>query len=83
MTTFLDHKDNEYEAQTVIKATNAVNGERSLTGTIYTNEEVLNKIDKGWKIKFQDEFYRVIFAKPIDTGNKIQVDFDAVHQFFL
>lgn len=82
MTTFLDHKDNEYEAQTVIKATNAVNGERSLTGTIYTNEEVLNKIDKGWKIKFQDEFYRVIFAKPIDTGNKIQVDFDAVHQFF-
>lgn len=82
MTTFLDHKDNEYEVQTVIKATNAVNGERSLTGTIYTNEEVLNKIDKGWKIKFQDEFYRVIFAKPIDTGNKIQVDFDAVHQFF-
>lgn len=82
MTTFLDHKDNEYEAQTVIKATNAVNGERSLTGTIYTNEEVLNKIDKGWKIKFQDEFYRIIFAKPIDTGNKIQVDFDAVHQFF-
>lgn len=82
MTTFLDHKDNEYEAQTVIKATNAVNGERSLTGTIYTNEEVLNKIDKGWKIKFQDEFYRVIFAKPTDTGNKIQVDFDAVHQFF-
>ncbi|MTC88038.1 hypothetical protein GKS11_01460 [Streptococcus uberis] len=82
MTTFLDHKDNEYEAQTVIKATNAVNGERSLTGTIYTNEEVLRKIDKGWKIKFQDEFYRVIFAKPIDTGNKIQVDFDAVHQFF-
>lgn len=82
MTTFLDHKDNEYEAQTVIKVTNAVNGERSLTGTIYTNEEVLNKIDKGWKIKFQDEFYRVIFAKPIDTGNKIQVDFDAVHQFF-
>lgn len=82
MTTFLDHKDNEYEAQTVIKAINAVNGERSLTGTIYTNEEVLNKIDKGWKIKFQDEFYRVIFAKPIDTGNKIQVDFDAVHQFF-
>lgn len=82
MTTFLDHKDNEYEAQTFIKATNAVNGERSLTGTIYTNEEVLRKIDKGWKIKFQDEFYRVIFAKPIDTGNKIQVDFDAVHQFF-
>lgn len=82
MTTFLDHKDNEYEAQTVIKATNAVNGERSLTGTIYTNEEVLRKIDKGWKIKFQDEFYRIIFAKPIDTGNKIQVDFDAVHQFF-
>ncbi|GAA5361387.1 phage tail protein [Streptococcus uberis] len=82
MTTFLDHKDNEYEAQTVIKSTNAVNGERSLTGTIYTNEEVLSKIDKGWKIKFQDEFYRVIFAKPIDAGSKIQVDFDAVHQFF-
>lgn len=82
MTTFLDHKDNEFEAQAVVKTTNAVNGERSLSGTIYTNEEVLNKVDKGWKLEFDDEYYKIIYAKPTDTGNKIQVEFDAVHQFF-
>ncbi|OHX28322.1 endopeptidase [Streptococcus phage Javan273] len=82
MTTFLDHRDNEYEAQSVIKVTNAVNGERSISGTIVTNDDVLNRIDKGWKLKHDGEYYRVIFAKPVDIGNKKQVDFDAVHQFF-
>lgn len=82
MTTFLDHRDNEYEAQSVIKVTNAVNGERSISGTIVTNDDVLNRIDKGWKLKHDSEYYRVIFAKPVDIGNKKQVDFDAVHQFF-
>lgn len=82
MTTFLDQHDVEFEAQTVLKTTNAVNGERSLSGTIYTNDNVLTKIDKGWRLKFEDEYYRVIYAKPVDIGSNRQVTFDAVHQFF-
>ncbi|VHI81080.1 phage tail protein [Streptococcus pyogenes] len=82
MITFLDHRDIEYGAISVIRHTNAVNGERSVSGEIYTNSDVLNNIDRGWRLRFEDEYYVVIYAKPVDVGQKTQVSFDAIHQFF-
>ncbi|HFI0454352.1 TPA: hypothetical protein ACGOZD_000259 [Streptococcus suis] len=40
MLTFLDHKGNEIGALTNFKYTNAVNGERSLSGTVHGNLEI-------------------------------------------
>ncbi|HGN5183034.1 TPA: phage tail protein [Streptococcus pyogenes] len=82
MITFLDHRDIEHGAISVIRHTNAVNGERSVSGEIYTNSDVLNNIDRGWRLRFEDEYYVVIYAKPVDVGQKTQVSFDAIHQFF-
>ncbi|ESU93017.1 TPA: phage tail protein [Streptococcus pyogenes] len=82
MITFLDHRDIEYGVISVIRHTNAVNGERSVSGEIYTNSDVLNNIDRGWRLRFEDEYYVVIYAKPVDVGQKTQVSFDAIHQFF-
>lgn len=67
-------------AETKLKHT--VNGEKSLTGTIYSNEDVLNNIDRGWSLEFEDEKYYVTYAAKNDLGNGIAVDFDAVHEFF-
>ena len=82
MITFLDENGDEYGALSSIKVTNAVNGERSVSGTIYTNEAVLERVDKGWRLRFDDEYYTIIYAKPVDIGDQTQVSFDAVHQFF-
>lgn len=82
MITFLDENDVEYGAIATIKATNAVNGERSLTGTIVSGDYVLSKIERGWRLRFEDEYYVVTYAKPVDEGKNVQVSFDAVHQFF-
>lgn len=82
MYTFLDHYDNEYGSIATIEVTNAVNGEKSIKGEIYSNDNVLHNIDKGWRLRFQDEYFVITYAKPKDVGNKVQVSFDAVHQFF-
>ena len=82
MITFLDENDVEYGALATIKATNAVNGERSLTGTIVSGDYVLSNIERGWRLRFDDEYYVVTYAKPTDEGRDVQVEFDAVHQFF-
>ncbi|WP_295486081.1 phage tail protein [uncultured Streptococcus sp.] len=82
MITFLDENDVEYGALSTIKATNAVNGERSLTGTIVSGDYVLSNIERGWRLRFDDEYYVVTYAKPVDEGRDVQVEFDAVHQFF-
>ena len=82
MITFLDENDVEYGALATIKANNAVNGERSLTGTIVSGDYVLSNIERGWRLRFDDEYFVVTFAKPIDEGRDVQVEFDAVHQFF-
>ena len=82
MITFLDEKDNEHSAQVAYSTTSSVNGELSIKGTIYTNQKVLHGIDRGWRLRLDDEYYRIIYAKPNDTGRQIEVEFDAVHQFF-
>ena len=82
MLTFIDEKGTEHSALVAYSATNAVNGELSVKGTIYTNDKVLHGIDRGWRFRLDDEYYRITYAKPNDTGRQIEVDFDAVHQFF-
>lgn len=82
MITFLDERDVEHGALATNKVTNAVNGERSLTGEIESGDYVLTNIERGWRLRFDDEFYVVTYAKPIDDGKGTHVTFDAVHQFF-
>ena len=82
MITFLDERDVEHGALATIKVTNAVNGECSLTGEIESGDYVLTNIERGWRLRFDDEFYVVTYAKPIDDGKGTHVTFDTVHQFF-
>ena len=82
MITFYDEKGNGYGAQVEFTTKNAVNGERSVTGTIVTNDKVLSKIDRGWSFEWDSDIYKIIFAKPKDEGRNLSVSFDAVHQFF-
>ena len=82
MITFYDEKGNGYGAQVELKTKNAVNGERSVSGTIVSNNQVLSKLDRGWSFTFDGELYKIIYAKPKDEGKNISLSFDAVHQFF-
>ncbi|WP_270306208.1 phage tail protein [Streptococcus infantarius] len=82
MITFLDERDVEHGALATIKVTNAVNGERSLTGEIESGDYVLANIERGWRLRFEDEFYVVTYAKPVDDEKATHVTFDAIHQFF-
>ena len=82
MLTFYDEKGNGYGAQVEFITKNAVNGERSVSGTILSNDKVLSKIDRGWSFDWDGETYKIIYAKPKDEGRSLSVSFDAVHQFF-
>ena len=82
MLTFYDEKGNGYGAQVEFTTKNAVNGERSVSGTILSNDKVLSKIDRGWSFDWDGETYKIIYAKPKDEGRSSSVSFDAVHQFF-
>ena len=82
MITFVDEKGTEHSALVAYSVTNAVNGELSVKGTIYTNDKILHGIGRGWRFRLDDEYYRITYAKPNDTGRQIEVEFDAVHQFF-
>ena len=82
MLTFYDEKGNGYGAQVEFTTKNALNGERSVSGTILSNDKVLSKIDRGWSFDWDGETYKVIYAKPKDEGRSLSVSFDAVHQFF-
>ena len=82
MLTFYNEKGEGFGAQVEFTVKNAVNGERSVSGTIISNDRVLSKIDRGWKFEFDGEFYNIVYAKPRDEGRNLSVSFDAVHQFF-
>lgn len=82
MITFYDEKGNGYGAQVELTTKNAVNGERSVSGTIISNNQVLSRLDRGWSFTFEGELYKIIYAKPKDEGKNISLSFDAVHQFF-
>ena len=82
MITFYNETGKGYGAQVELTTKNAVNGERSISGTIVSNEQVLSKLDRGWSFTFDGELYKIIYAKPKDEGKNLSLSFDAVHQFF-
>ncbi|MGM0206429.1 hypothetical protein IGI96_000898 [Enterococcus sp. DIV0421] len=79
---FIDETGKQHVAIAECQKTKGVNGEKSLSGTIYTNNEVLEGIGRGWRIQFEDDTYCLIYVNPIDEGNRIIIEFDAVHEFF-
>ena len=82
MLTFYNERGESFGAQVEFTVKNAVNGERSVSGTIISNDRVLFEIDRGWKFELDGEFYSIVYAKPRDEGHNLSVSFDAVHQFF-
>lgn len=82
MLTFYNEHGEDFGAQVEFTVKNAVNGERSVSGTIISNDRVLSGIDRGWKFELDGEFYTIVYAKPQDQGQNLSVSFDAVHQFF-
>jgi hypothetical protein len=78
--TFKDVKNNEYQAQCEIEKTDAVNGEKSLSGTIYFGQDVKENIAKGWTLSFLDEEYVVVTYTKNDKENTVA--FSAVQAFF-
>lgn len=80
MIAFLDLKNEQFLADCEIKLTDGVNGEKSITGTIYHGDYVKKNIDKGWSLDFQGEEYAVLTYSRNDGDNTI--DFTAVHMFF-
>lgn len=82
MINFIDEKGVKHSAVVECKKTKGVNGEKSLSGTIYTNDEILEGIGCGWRLEFENEKYCLTYVYPIDEGNRIVVEFDAVHEFF-
>lgn len=82
MLIFVDEYGKHHSALAEFKETKGVNGEKSLSGTIYTNEEILEGIGRGWRILWNNEQYCLSYVYPVDEGNRIAVEFDAVHEFF-
>lgn len=80
MITFTDVENNEYQAQCEIEKTDAVNGEKSLSGTIYFGQDVKDNLSKGWTLTFLDEEYVVVTYKKNDKDNTVA--FNAVQAFF-
>lgn len=80
MITFTDVENNEYQAQCEIEKTDAVNGEKSLSGTIYFGQDVKDNISKGWTLTFLDEDYVVVTYTKNDKDNTVA--FSAVQAFF-
>lgn len=82
MISFIDEKGKRHGALAEIKRKKAVNGEKSIEGIIYNNKKVIDNIDIGWKILFEGEKYVITYALPVDNGNTVEIQFDAVHEFF-
>ena len=80
MTVFKDIKNNEYVADTEIKLTEGVNGEKSVTGTIYFGNDVKKNLAKGWTMVFNNEEYAIVTFRHNDTDNTVY--FSAVQMFF-
>lgn len=80
MITFKNIAGNKFLAVGTIQRKSALNGEKSLTGVLYDGDDVLNKIDKGWSLEFDNELYVVTYFERNDNDNS--VSFDAIHKFF-
>lgn len=82
MTVFKNVKSEEFIALTELTYSHKVNGEKSIKGTIYSGEGVIRGIDRGWSMEFQGEVYFITYALPVDNGESVTVEFDAIHEFF-
>lgn len=80
MITFTDVENDKYQAQCEIEKTDAVNGEKSLSGTIYFGQDVKANIAKGWTLSFLNEEYVVVTYTKNDKENTVA--FSAVQAFF-
>ena len=80
MITFKNIAGNKFLAVGTVQRKSALNGEKSLTGTLYDGKDVLNKLDKGWSLEFDNEPYVVTYFERNDNDNS--VSFDAIHKFF-
>lgn len=82
MLLFIDEAGKHHSALADVKETKGVNGEKSISGTIYSNDTIIEGIGRGWKVKFNDEMYCLTYVLPVDQGRRNEVEFDAVHDFF-
>lgn len=80
MIRFKNIAGNSFLAVGTISRKHALNGEKSLSGALYDGKDVIDNIDKGWSLVFDNETYIVTYFERNDTDNTLS--FDAVHEFF-
>ena len=80
MIKFYDPAGTPHFGQATITRTTSVNGGLSLTGEVFAGDDVLNGLDYGWWLNFDNEKYVITYKKLSDDTNTVV--FDAVQQFF-
>ncbi|KZU56759.1 phage tail protein [Lactiplantibacillus plantarum] len=80
MIKFHDPSGAPHFGQATITRTTSVNGGLSLTGEVFAGDDVLNGLDYGWWLNFDNEKYVITYKKLSDDTNTVV--FDAVQQFF-
>ncbi|QKX10033.1 phage tail protein [Lactiplantibacillus plantarum] len=80
MIKFHDPAGTPHFGQATITRTTRVNGGLSLTGEVFAGDDVLNGLDYGWWLNFDNEKYVITYKKLSDDTNTVV--FDAVQQFF-
>ncbi|QHM61147.1 Chromosome partition protein Smc [Lactiplantibacillus plantarum] len=80
MIKFYDSGGTVHFGQATITRTTSVNGGLSLTGEVFAGGDVLNGLDYGWWLNFDNEKYVITYKKLSDDTNTVV--FDAVQQFF-
>lgn len=80
MIKFYDSGGAPHFGQATITRTTSVNGGLSLTGEVFAGGDVLNGLDYGWWLNFDNEKYVITYKKLSDDTNTVV--FDAVQQFF-
>ncbi|MFH5809091.1 phage tail protein [Lactiplantibacillus plantarum] len=80
MIKFHDPSGTPHFGQATITRTTSVNGGLSLTGEMFAGDDVLNGLDYGWWLNFDNEKYVITYKKLSDDTNTVV--FDAVQQFF-
>ena len=80
MIKFYDSSGTVHFGQATITRKTSVNGGLSLTGEVFAGDDVLNGLDYGWWLNFDNEKYVITYKKLSDDTNTFV--FDAVQQFF-
>ncbi|MDY2577314.1 phage tail protein [Lactiplantibacillus plantarum] len=80
MIKFHDPSGAPHFGQATITRTTSVNGGLSLTGEVFAGDDVLNGLDYGWWLNFDNEKYVITYKKLSDDTNTVV--FDAIQQFF-